>query len=313
MKNKKNIFITGLNSSITSNFLDLLNEELNSYKIYVSTTSKKKTMKDKNIHQILKVGKYYEDIKKHEKIIQKCDFFFHISYQNSEAFAENNPIEDYKINNCGLKNILDVVKKSKNITFVFISSVSLYKSSHAKVNENSEIKILSYYNLHKFYCENQIKINSNNSKINSIILRLSNVYGDKDIKKRDFVFKTIKNLKERKKITIFGTGNYYRDFININDVSRALVKIIKNKPKEKFNIFNLCSGKSITIKNLITLLTKELKKKRKSTILKMSLLRNKNELVKRNFYCSPSKFSRHFGWKPKINIANGLKKLIDDL
>ena len=155
-----------------------------------------------------------------------------------------------------------------------------------------------------------IRVYSLFSKNNFIILRLSNVYGDNDKNKRDFLLHCIENIKQGKSLDIYGTGNYYRDFIHINDISFALLKIIEKRNFTKFNIYNICSGSSITIKNLINLLIKIFSKAKHNTSVKIKFLKNNNKLIKRNFFSKPNKFMKEFNWRPKIKLSNGIHNLI---
>ena len=259
---------------------------------------------------IIKSKDYYSNVIKYNKIICSCDFFFHFSYQNSELFAKKNSLEDFKINILSLNNILKQTKNNKKLVFIFMSTVSLYKSSLNKINEKSKINIFSVYNLHKFYCENLIKLYSKFSKNKFIILRISNVYGDNDLLKRDFLLNCINKIKIKKPIDIFGSGNYFRDFIHINDVALALIKIMEKNYKKKISIYNLCSGSSILLKNLIKLIIKIFKEVDSNYNPKIIYSKNFDALAKRNFICAPTKFKIDFGWEPKMKLTDGIKELI---
>ncbi len=307
IKNKK-IFITGFNGSIAKNFIILLQKKNKKSKIYVSSRSN--TKKVNNNIKVIKLDKYYSKIGNYQKIINECDYFFHLAYQNSETFAEKYPYEDFKTNVQSLMKILKIAQNNKKLTFIFTSTVSIYKTSKKKINEKSKIQSLSVYNFHKHCCENLIRLYSLFSKNKFIILRLSNVYGDDDNKKRDFLLHCIENIQNGKSINIYGSGKYYRDFIHINDVSSALLKIIEKKKITKFNIYNICSGSSITIKNLINLLITTFAKFKFNNNVKIRFSKNNTKLMKRNFFAKPLKFMNEFNWKPKIKLSNGVLKLI---
>lgn len=307
IKNKK-IFITGLNGSLAKSFIILLKKKYKKSKIYVSSRSNTKNINSSI--KVIKLDKYYSKIEKYQKIINECDYFFHLAYQNSEAFAEKNPYEDFKTNVQSLIKILKIVQNNKKLTFVFTSTVSIYKTSKKKINEKSKIQLLSVYNFHKHCCENLIRLYSFFSKNKFIILRLSNVYGDDDDKKRDFLLQCIKNIKNKKSINIYGSGKYYRDFIHVNDVSSALLKIVEKKKITKFNIYNICSGSSITIRNLVNLLIKTFSKVKVNNNIDIRFSKNNTKLTKRNFFAKPIKFMYEFSWKPKIELSNGVFNLI---
>ena len=90
-------------------------------------------------------------------ILKNINYIFHFANQNNEVKASLNPIKDLKDN---LFITIDLLKKiseeNNSIILIYISTASLYKTSKKAVNENSNIKILSIYNLHKFFNEEYI-------------------------------------------------------------------------------------------------------------------------------------------------------------
>ena len=305
------IAATGVGSSISKSFIKTLNQKKIKYNIFFFTTKKIKS-KTKQI-KIITVKKFYSDISKHKKIINKCNYFFHFAYQNSESFAEKNNETDLKVNVIGLKNILECCKIKKKLLFIFFSTVSLYESSRKKVNEKSNLKILSYYNMHKFYCENLINYYSVFSKNQFIILRLSNIYGDTDLKKRDFFLDCCFKIKHNKDITIFNRGKYMRDFLYIKDVSFALLNILNNKINGKLEIYNLCYGKSNSINFLIKKILTTYKKYKIIYTGNIKYLKNNSSLVNRNFLGNSDKFKKKFNWKPMYNLNFGINKVISKI
>lgn len=307
IKNKK-ILITGLNSSISKKFISFLDKTILNSVIYI-LTNKKVNLNKKN-KNIIFLKKQYTDLYKYKKIINNCDYFFHFAYQNSELFAQKNSLEDFKINVVGLDNILKETQNNKKLKFIFISTSSIYQTSNSNINEKSKIQILSYYNLHKYYCENLIKFYSSFSKNKFIILRLSNVYGDFDLTKRDFLLNCIYKITKNRSVSIYGSGKYLRDFIHINDVANALIQIIKINIPHKLNTFNLCSGQSIKLIDLIKLIIKKNNKIGSRFVGKIKFSKNSSKLVRRNFLSNSNKFKKKFNWKAIVKLEDGISKLV---
>ncbi len=305
------IAATGIGSSISKNFVETLKKKNVNYKIFFFTT-KKKISNDKNI-EIITVKKFFSNISNYKKIINKCDYFLHFSYQNSEKFAQQNNITDLKINVIGLKNILNTCKTNKKLIFVFLSSVSLYKSSLKKISEKSDLKILSFYNLHKNFCEKLINYFISFSKNRFIILRLSNVYGDTDNTKRDFFLNSCLNIIKNNNLKIFSHGKYLRDFLHLDDVSNAIICILKKRIHNKLEVYNLGYGKSFSVNYLIKRIILNLKKRKIYYKGNIKFTKNKSQLVNRNFSTEASKFKKKFNWKPVINLDSGIDKVISKI
>jgi dTDP-glucose 4,6-dehydratase len=72
--------------------------------------------------------------------------------------------------------------------------------------------------------------------LKTIILRCNNVFGPNQYPEK-VIPKFIKQLKNNEKITIHGKGETIRDFIHIDDVSRAIITVLeKGEINEIYNI-----------------------------------------------------------------------------
>ena len=236
----------------------------------------------------------------------------------------NNDLSNLKENleNSFIQNLLPlyilnniIYKKQKKIKLIYLSTATLY-ANNAKlpVKENSPIKINNIYEYLKFLSE-QILINSNNSYLNYQILRLSNVYGENKSKyiqkNRQVISKVIENAFKEKEIKIFGSGNYYRDFIHVKDVSEAIFRVIcKNNIKNE--VYNIGSGKKNKLIDIFKIIKVLINKKYKIPIKfkKIKLEKIKNNSDTRNFQASIIKSKKKLNWKPKVNFLFGLKNLV---
>ena len=210
----------------------------------------------------------------------------------------------------------DLIKeKRKNIKLVYTSTASLYGNNiKLPANENSRIEINNIYEYLKLISE-KLLIFSRNKYLNYQILRLSNVYGHNSSKlkqnNRQVLTKVIKDAYVNKKIKIFGNGNYFRDFVHVNDVCKAVYKIIcKNNINNE--IYNIGSGKKIKLIDVFIKI-KNLLLKNYNYLITIEKIKNKKIINKsdtRNFQASISKSYRKFLWKPKISFDDGLSDLV---
>ena len=88
-------------------------------------------------------------------------------------------------------------------------------------------------------------------------LRLFTIYGP--FPRTDMaMYKFVQAAFTNKKIELFNYGNHYRDFTYVDDVTKIIMRLINKPPKNinKYNIFNIGSGKVIKITKLIQLIEK---------------------------------------------------------
>ena len=141
--------------------------------------------------------------------------------------------------------ISSLINNNKTV-YIFLSTRAVYKAK-ANIRENSKILPKSNYAKNKFITENKLKKKLNK---NLIILRISNVIGDKsNIRKLHHTFIDI-FFDNIKKGFILDNKNYYKDFISIDKFCEIVKKIIQNH----FNYTN-----SLVAKNIITSWNNEIK------------------------------------------------------
>lgn len=153
------------------------------------------------------------------------------------------------------------------------------------------------------YCQHLRK----KEKKNFISLMPANLYGEGDnfdlksshvlpalVKK--FIIAKKKNLPS---VEVWGSGNVKREFLNVKDLSNAIYFIIKKKIN--YDFINVGGGEHYSIKK-IAFLIKDITK------YKGKIVFNKQypDGVKRRQL--DSTIIKKLGWKPKINLKNGLKK-----
>ena len=99
-------------------------------------------------------------------------------------------------------------------------------------------------------------------------------------------------------------GYQKRDFLFIDDLTSLIEKILKKK-NILSGIYNVGSGKPITVKKLINRIRSIIK--RGQPIFGGIKMRSDEIKI---LYPNNSKVRKNFNWVPKINLDNGLKKTI---
>ena len=88
--------------------------------------------------------------------------------------------------------------------------------------------------------------------INCIILRFFNIYGvGQSDEYAGVITKFIKKITQNKPLEIFGDGLQTRDFVAVQDVIYSIHNAISS---DKNGIYNIASGKVVTIKELAELM-----------------------------------------------------------
>ena len=220
---------------------------------------------------------------------KKIDIVFHFAAQAGVRYVSSHPEKFIHSNILGFHNLIDVSKNYKIKKFFYASSSSVYGDSNKfPVDENSKLNPKNIYGLSKKLNEEYIKINSN-KKTQYVGLRFFTVYGEWG-RPDMLILKYLDYARKNKTLYLNNSGNHWRDFTYIDDVTKILSRLIKKRFREN-EIYNICSNRPILIKNLISYLNE---KTRFRKIKNVDL--NKLEVFKTH--------GKNIKLKNKINFSN---------
>ena len=249
-----------------------------------------------------------------DKIVEQSDVVFHLAGNTSLKWAEEHESDSLDLAILPIQRFRDsCIRKNKFPRFVFASTVTVYGSNYqGAISEDKTPQPESIYDLHKLFSEEYLRYCSKSAGFESIILRLSNVYGPSQIKagstSRGILNQVTANLMDGKQVSVYGDGEYLRDYIYIEDVVDAFLMAGSKSFYRNSEIYNICSGKSITLKKAFTIAQSILKNQ--STIQEVPWPENSYKIDKRNYEGDNGKFSEDFNWNPKFNIEEGIAQMI---
>lgn len=195
---------------------------------------------------------------------------FHLAALISVAYSTEHPETCHQINTQGTKNLLKACKKNKVDTFVLSSSAAVYGNRTDRCKETDNPNPASPYAQSKLEGETLCKHFAKKHGINTVSLRYFNVYGDRQDPNGEYaavVAKFKHNLLNNLPITIFGDGKQTRDFLHVSQVVKSNLEIATYNNLHG-DVFNIATGKSITLFELIEQLEKEIQVKRRDVIFK---------------------------------------------
>lgn len=178
---------------------------------------------------------------------------FHMAAIASIGQCEQNKEKCYNTNINGTFNILEASRVNKVSKVIFSSSSAVYGNCLTICKENMPCKPISNYGYSKLMGETLCKQYTNLYNLDTAILRYFNVY-DQDQKSNhpnaSVIARFKYNIENNKAISIFGDGTQTRDFVNIDTVIKANLKIASPYIYAPGEIFNIASGKSINLLDL---------------------------------------------------------------
>jgi nucleoside-diphosphate-sugar epimerase len=211
------------------------------------------------------------------------------------------PFLFYKTNVLGTVNILEHCRKTGS-KLIYVSSYMYGTPQYLPIDELHPVEAASPYNHSKYLAEEACRFYADTFKIPIVIFRPVNIYGPGQ--NNEFLIPTIINQvfdPEIEKIKVMDLRPR-RDYLFISDFVEALIRSL---PITGFNIFNIGTGSSISVKEIITTILK------KAGVSKETISSGKeraNEIW--DMYVDIRKFYEATGWKPEITFEEGIGKCI---
>ena len=266
----------------------------------ISVSHKRIDIKKIDVTKFQKVGEMIEGF--------KPDIIIHLAGNTSHLKSFQKPFHDVDSN---IKTTLFMLEKIRQLKipcrFILGSTfIVIGKPVKLPVNENTSCNPTTIYGTNRLASEHFCKIYHSLYGINTNIFRITNSFGPREqiIPNKNAVNFLINQAFLGGKIQIYNKGDYYRDFIYIEDVISGISTIIdKGEPGE---LYWIASGKKILFKKFAKIL---------SEITKCQIeFPDTPEYTKKvdvgNFVVDNSKLKK-LGWKPRVMLEDGIKKTLE--
>ena len=248
------------------------------------------------------------------KIVEEADVIFHLAGNTSVYAAAKDPAESL---NSTLLPINHLVRAAQELgrqpRVVFASTATVYGlTEQLPVAETTKPDPITVYDLHKLFAEQQLALATRKGILESVSLRLANVYGPSSsissADDRGILNRVTAMAMQGKDLTLYGDGNYLRDYIYIDDVVNAFL-LAGVTPKLGGVEFNVASGTGTTVKQAFELVADQAARE---TGQRVSFgcapwPSDADPIEFRNFVASNTSLVSATGWRSDITLDEGIK------
>tara|TARA_E500000178_G_C16996807_1_gene743601 strand:- start:247 stop:1104 length:858 start_codon:yes stop_codon:yes gene_type:complete len=282
------ILVTGGSGFLGSHIADELSKR--GHEVIILDKKKSKWIKK---NQKFIIGNIL-NIKKVNKAIKGVKIIFHIAALADLEDALHKPIETVKNNILGTVNILEI-SRINNIKRVIYAS-SIYSTSIQG----------GFYRCSKRAAEDYIDEYYKRYGISFTILRYGSLYGERATESNG-ISRILNKAIRTKRIEYAGNRSSIRKYIHISDAAKASADVISKKYKNKY--LNIVGTKSYKVLDLLKIISKLVKSKKKIAFLKKKALGHYVKLPKK----LKIKKGTNYRLKNSIKLKTGLKNLITSL
>ena len=198
----------------------------------------------------------------------------------------------------GTQNVLIAAKNANVKRLVYSSSSTYYGNRESPQNEDMLPNLLNPYALSKYVGEQYCELWTRLYGLPTISLRYFNVYGTRQPKEGAYALVLgifLRQHKNGEPLTIHGDGSQRRDFVHVSDVVEA--NIVAFSSNVSGIALNVGSGTNVSVKELADNISKnQLFEPRRKGDAEITL-------------ADISKIKKTLGWKPKIEMKEGLEEL----
>lgn len=307
-----NILITGASGLIGSHLIQRLSKDC--HNIFCQSRSFQKTSGVKWIKHDL-VHDRWEDLG-----LPTFDIVYHLAAQTSVNRAKELPIEDLSVNVIGLLRLLEYLRKQSKQAFIVFAGTAteVGLTDRLPISESFKDSPITFYDLSKLTSEMYLKQYIREGWVKGCSLRLANVYG-KSMKgqqhDRGIIDRVFNRAILGQNITIYGNGEYIRDYIYIEDVISAFLCATEKMEVTNGRSFFIGTGYKLTLKDAFLKVVDIAEKKTGSKVI-IKYVRppaDLSEMEFRNALIDSSAFRQATGWSPKFNFESGIKAAYDPI
>ncbi len=176
------------------------------------------------------------DSRRLRKALKNIDVVFHLAAKVTTPFANTDGHIYEQTNHWGTAELTYALEESNIKKLIFLSTTGVYGNTKQLANESTLPEPDSFYSISKLRAEQHVKRLS--EKINTLIIRLGNVYGYSKSMRFDAVINRFMfDAHFTNRITINGSGNQHRSFIHIDKTTEVLARLIQKEiPDGTYNL-----------------------------------------------------------------------------
>lgn len=183
------------------------------------------------------------------------DYIYYLAAVSSVADSVVRPIETHRVNEESVLDTLEYIRVNKLPIkrFLFTSSAAVYGNLHDfPKSKISHVQPLTPYAVDKYASERFTIDYGNLYKLPTVAVRFFNVYGPRQNPESPYsgVLSIITDcMKNNKPFTLYGDGSQTRDFVYVDDVVDALIKITTDTNQS--TVYNIADGKETALIDVI--------------------------------------------------------------
>jgi len=246
--------------------------------------------------------------------VNEADVVFHLAGETSFYAAAADPLGCLTSNVISVIRAIEAVHKSPRRPALVIAGTvtQVGMVEELPVNISVPENPVTVCDLHKLMAEKHLSLAVTGHGIRGCCLRLANVYGPSpstaSATDRGVINKLVRAACAGQPLTVFGHGNYVRDYVYIDDVVSAFLTAGARDNVQDGKGWIISSGVGTTLNEVFGLIAERVSEVT-GTLVPVTCgewPEGVLEIEFRNFIGDSSGFSEATGWAPKTSLLQGI-------
>jgi UDP-glucose 4-epimerase len=245
-------------------------------------------------------------------LVRDCDVIFNLAGQVSHVDSMADPQTDLEINCRAQLTMLEACRRNnRSVRVVYAGTRQVYgRPERLPVDERQLVRPVDINGINKAAGEYYHLLYSNVFGVRASSLRLTNVYGPRQLIKHDrqgFIGWFIRLAIDDGEIRLYGDGSQLRDFVFVDDAADAFLRAGALEACDG-EVFNVGGEEPISHRELAALLIQIAGSGRVRCV---EWPAEKKRIDIGSFYSDSSKFRRTTGWAPAVSLREGLRRTVE--
>jgi len=189
-----------------------------------------------------------------EPLFRDVDYVFHLAAESRIQTAIANPLYAVKTNVTGTANILNASRLNGVKRVMYSSTSSVYGLNETvPIDETALIDCLNPYSATKFCGEELCRMYSKLYKLDTLIFRYFNVYGERSPTAGQYapvVGIFLRQKADGTPLTIVGSGTQRRDYVHVSDIVKANILGMQAEGPILGQVFNVGTGRNYSVNEI---------------------------------------------------------------
>ena len=300
------VLVTGGAGFIGSNLAERLVKDGHSVRILDNfSLGRMDNLKSAKVEVVKGDIRDFETVKKATKDI---DVIFNQAAASASPMFRDDLRSAVAANVDGFVNLLNACRINDVRKLIYASTSSVYGNNKPPLREDMNLVPVNFYASTKLLNEHLALLFSVQYGLETVGFRYMSIYGPHEKSKgiyANLVSQFLWSMQKGEQPVIYGDGTQKREFTYVADVVEANVLAMNLKRKVGGEIFNVGTGKSVSLNDVVVILNKLLGASIKPKYVKNNV---KNYILTQ--MSDISKIRKMLGYEPKYDLEKGLKEII---